>query len=31
MTNAKLSAVDNGLFIEIQRFLFREAGIAGSP
>jgi 3-phenylpropionate/trans-cinnamate dioxygenase beta subunit len=27
MSNAKLSAVDDGLFIEIQRFLFREAGL----
>ena len=27
MSDAKLSAVDNGLFIEIQRFLFREAAL----
>ena len=27
MSDAKLTAVDNGLFIEIQRFLFREAAL----
>src|SRR5688572_10903747 len=27
MSNTKLDAVDNGLFIEIQRFLFREAAL----
>lgn len=27
MSNAKLSAVDDRLFVEIQRFLFREAGL----
>jgi len=27
MSDAKLSAVDNGLFVEIQRFLFREAAL----
>jgi 3-phenylpropionate/cinnamic acid dioxygenase small subunit len=27
MSDAKMSAVDNGLFIEIQRFLFREAAL----
>ena len=27
MSDAKLSAVDNGLFVEIQRFLYREAAM----
>ena len=27
MSDAKLKAVDDGLFIEIQRFLYREAGL----
>ena len=27
MSNAKLSAVDNVLFVDIQRFLFREAAL----
>ncbi len=27
MSDAKLSAVDDGLFVEIQRFLFREAAL----
>src|SRR5215203_6199281 len=27
MSNAKLKAVDNDLFVEIQRFLFREASL----
>ena len=27
MSDAKLSAVDNGLFVEIQRFLYREAAL----
>ena len=31
MSDAKPSAVDNGLFVEIQRFLFREAALARPP
>ena len=27
MSNAKLNAVDNGLFVDIQRFLFSEAAL----